>query len=106
MGLVWSLILHYQLGIGGDDPDPKRPTRASSPKKLLLEWVKANLPDMKVTNFTTDWNDGRTLSALVDSMKPGLIPNYATLDPANCLENTRRAMELAKENFGIPQVFF
>ena len=94
MGLVWSLILHYQLSIG-DDPAKKR----------LLEWVKANLPDMKVTNFTTDWNDGRTLSALVDSMKPGLIPNYAALDPAKSLENTRRAMELAKENFGIPQVF-
>ena len=121
LGLIWTLILRYQLGIGQEEeppapatevkagekkPEQRKTKKASqSAKKILLGWVQANLPDVKVTNFTTDWNDGRKLSALVDSMKPGLIPNYATLDPARALENTSKAMDLAEENFGIPQVF-
>ena len=78
--------------------------KKQSAKKLLVGWVKATLPNKEISNFSTDWNDGRNLSALVDHCKPGLIPNHASLDPSNRLENIRNAMDLAEDNFGIPQV--
>ena len=122
LGLIWTLIQRYQLGIGvpvEEEPAPsdgasaaplerKKTKKQASPsaKKLLLGWIRATLPDIGASNFTTDWNDGRRVSALVDKMKPGLIPNYATLDPADRLENTRNAMNLAEEHFGIPQVSY
>lgn len=128
LGLVWTLIQRYQLGIGApeEEPEPVTPTTTTpnttttatakpvekkkkkkpsqSAKKILLGWIQSTLPDIKVSNFTTDWNDGRKISALVDGMKPGLIPDHATLNPDDRLQNTSRALDLAEENFGVPQV--
>lgn len=37
-----------------------------TPKQRLLAWIKLRLPsDVPVTNFTSDWNDGVALGALV-----------------------------------------
>lgn len=123
LGLVWKLIQKYQLGIADhDEPEPApsakpkgsapaeaRPAKKekrvpSSAKAILLGWVQATLPGVQVKNFTSDWNDGLKLSALVDHMKPGLIPDHASLNPNDRLDNTTRALNLAEENFGIPQV--
>lgn len=110
---MWTLIQRYQLGIGAQQrdepkgPDGKKPKKkkpSASAKKLLLGWVKAAIPDQDVHNLTSDWNDGIKLSSLVDTLKPGLIPDHATLDPNNALANTQNAMNLAEEHFGIPQV--
>ena len=43
-----------------------------SPKQQLLAWVNQHVDaDRHVTNFTSDWKDGRTLAALVGSLAPG-----------------------------------
>ena len=55
-------------------------------------------------NFTTDWNDGVVIAALVDATAPGLCPEYATMDPQNALENASYAMKLADDWLGVPQV--
>ena len=91
--LLWQLIMHYQV------------TEANQGSKiLLLEWMKATLPDKDITNFTTDWNDGINLSALVDYCKPSLIPNHPFLEPSNAIENITKAMALAEEHLGIRQI--
>ena len=73
-------------------------------KQHILVWLNAALPGRCITNFTTDWNDGITLSALVDYCKPGLVPNLTTLDPNSGLHNLRNAMGLAEKHLSIPQV--
>ena len=50
LGLVWHLILRYQIG------KTKFP-----PKKLMLAWLKAVIPECHISNFTSDWNDGVAL---------------------------------------------
>ena len=116
LDLVWILILRYQLGIvqGASQADdvPKedkgekkeKNDAEGGVKKTLLAWVQANLPNTGVTNFHSDWNDGRKISALVDRMKPGLIPDHEHLNPENALDNIRKAMDMAEEHFGIPKV--
>ena len=91
--LLWQLIMHYQVTEANEES-----------KLLLLEWMNATLPDQNITNFTTDWNDGINLSALVDYCKPGLIPNHPFLEPSNAIENITKAMALAEEHLGIPQI--
>lgn len=59
---------------------------------------------MNIKNFTTDWNDGKALSSLVDSCAPGLIPDWDELQPCDALENTRTAMNLARDWLDIPQI--
>ncbi|XP_050514727.1 filamin-A isoform X1 [Diabrotica virgifera virgifera] len=93
LGLIWSLIVHYQIGRS------KFP-----PRKLMLSWLQAVLPECKVSNLTTDWNSGVLLSALVDYCRPGLFPHWRQLDRSNEIENCRRAMNIAQKDLGIPAV--
>lgn len=52
LGLLWSLIRHYQIGSQSKLP----------PKKLMLSWVNAVIhPHRRITNFGADWNDGIAL---------------------------------------------
>lgn len=50
--------------------------------------MQAVLPECRVTNFTTDWNSGIHLSALVDYCEPGLMPHWRHLDPNSRLVNS------------------
>ncbi|XP_026826378.1 filamin-A isoform X2 [Ooceraea biroi] len=93
LGLIWSLIVRYQIG------KSKFP-----PRKLMLSWLKAVLPECRVNNFTTDWNSGVYLSALLDYCKPGLFPYWRQLDPNDSVYNCRKAMEISKREFDIPMV--
>ncbi len=70
LGLIWSLIAHYQLGASNFPP-----------KKLMLAWLRAVLPDCGIKNFTSDWNNGICLSALINYCRPGLMPNWDKLNP-------------------------
>lgn len=46
----------------------------------LMNWIKIKLPtDLPVRNFTTDWNDGKAIGALVDSVAPGLCPDWEVI---------------------------
>ena len=106
LGLVWALIIRYQIATGQPGTIESKAARAKrlTAEKLLLGWMKTALPNNGVTNLTSSWNDGCNLSALVDYIQPGLIPDHATLDPEKRLENIRRAMDLAEKHLGIPQL--
>jgi hypothetical protein len=51
LGLIWRLILRYQIG------QTKTP-----PKKLILAWINAILPDHNLNNLTIDLNDGLAIA--------------------------------------------
>ncbi|XP_035712922.1 filamin-A isoform X3 [Folsomia candida] len=93
LGLIWSLIVRYQIGRS------KFP-----PKKLMLAWLRSVLPENEINNLTTDWRSGKNLSALVDYCRPGLIPNWRALNEHDGEKNCRVAMEVAKKELGVPIV--
>ena len=43
-------------------------------------------------------------SGILEYCKPGLFPNWRTMDRSNRVENCRRAMEVAEREFGIPML--
>ena len=96
-----TLIFHYQIGQYRPADKDRRPEGQAH--KILLSWVKAMLLTDDI-NFTTKWRDGLLLSALVDHCKPGLIPNHASLNPDNWLDNIQRAMDLAESELKVPKV--
>ncbi|KAJ8310288.1 hypothetical protein KUTeg_012153 [Tegillarca granosa] len=95
LGLIWHLIMRYQIS--------SRKTKAP-PKKLMIEWFRTALPELEINNFTGDWNDGILLHALIDYLRPGTSPNWRELHSKNRVENCRTAMVLAKEHLNIPRV--
>ncbi|XP_052216594.1 filamin-A-like isoform X3 [Dreissena polymorpha] len=94
-GLVWSLVQRYQIS-GKKSKAP--------PKKLMTIWFRSLLPDLDITNFTTDWNDGIALHALIDQIKPGVSPEWRKLRSEDRVENCRKAMLIAKEQLNVPRV--
>ena len=39
-----------------------------------MNWIYEKLPpELPVSNFTSDWNDGRAIGALVDACAPGQL---------------------------------
>ena len=111
LGLLWALILRYQIAApaptSSDTPtaESKEAKRKRvNAKKLLLDWINAVLPSDGINNFTTDWNDGLRLSSLVNYCQPGLIPNHASLNPENRLENVTHAMDVAENELGVPKI--
>eukprot|EP00013_Stygamoeba_regulata_P004058 CAMPEP_0177640878 /NCGR_PEP_ID=MMETSP0447-20121125/6776_1 /TAXON_ID=0 /ORGANISM="Stygamoeba regulata, Strain BSH-02190019" /LENGTH=546 /DNA_ID=CAMNT_0019142975 /DNA_START=46 /DNA_END=1686 /DNA_ORIENTATION=- len=95
LGLIWTLILRYQIKLAKKD---------ATAKKELLEWVQSKLPDHYIKNFSKDWNSGIAVCALVDSLRPGTIPNWRDLDPENGLENCELGINAAYNKLGVPRI--
>uniref|UniRef100_A0A8R1XX00 Calponin-homology (CH) domain-containing protein n=1 Tax=Onchocerca volvulus TaxID=6282 RepID=A0A8R1XX00_ONCVO len=99
LGLVWTLILHYSISkqIWDDHVGDATKVEDVSPKTKLMTWLKGKLPaGLPFTNFTSDWNDGILLGALVDSCAPDLEVDWRNWLPSQALHSTRTAMHLAK----------
>jgi len=95
LGLIWRMILHYQIGA----MTVKIPV-----KKVLLLWLQNVIPSQEIGNLTTNWNNGIALCALIDAIKPGTCPHYSQLQPQNALENCRLGLRLANQELGIPNI--
>jgi len=55
-----------------EDEDPAA-SKDQTPKQRLLEWVRSKIPEKNITNFSSDWNDGTAIAALVDALGPGQL---------------------------------
>ncbi|KAK7101853.1 hypothetical protein V1264_020173 [Littorina saxatilis] len=105
LGLIWTLILHYSISMPmweGEEPTPSE--GGPTPKQRLLNWIQSKVPDMPIKNFTTDWNDGRAIGALVDAVGPGLCPDWEDWNPKNGKNNAKEAMDAAEKWLDVPQL--
>ncbi|EGT48588.1 hypothetical protein CAEBREN_07537 [Caenorhabditis brenneri] len=97
LGLVWTLILHYSISMGWIQEKREDGEKEETPKQKLLNWIRNRLPGMPISNFTSDWNDGVALGALVNSMAPGALEDWENWSPNEALENTEKAMKSAQD---------
>ena len=91
LNLIWILIQHFQIGGHGIDTH-------------LLPWVNSLIPELNIKNFTTDWNDGVALCALIDHVQPGLCKNYASLNRKQAYENCLLGIQHAEEKLGVARI--
>eukprot|EP00808_Paulinella_micropora_P009439 g5513.t1 len=78
---------------------------AQNPKQLLLKWVNSQIKDSglaEVKNFTADWKDGKVLTALTDSLRPGVLP-LASMS-GDAYADCSAAINRAEEEFGLPSL--
>jgi len=94
LGLIWTLILHYQVAHGGDD----------NAKNDLLKWVRSKIPEYDIKNFNKDWNDGRALNGLVNALAAGSAPNHRNMDPSKKTENCQEGLDKGFEKLDIPKI--
>ncbi|XP_011794954.1 PREDICTED: filamin-C isoform X1 [Colobus angolensis palliatus] len=104
LGLIWTLILHYSISMPMWEDEDDEDARKQTPKQRLLGWIQNKVPQLPITNFNRDWQDGKALGALVDNCAPGLCPDWEAWDPNQPVENAREAMQQADDWLGVPQV--
>jgi len=95
LGLIWTIILRYQI--------QKIGVTGSSAKNDLLAWVRKQIPEYNINNFKDDWRDGRALCALGNSLEPGIV-DLSQMPNKSPLENARTGTEAAERELGIPPI--
>ena len=63
------------------------------------------LPQFNISNFITDWTDGRAFAALTNKCYPGMFPNHARLAKDDDLENLQTVFSTVKKKLGISANF-
>ncbi|KAM7537033.1 hypothetical protein Aperf_G00000060482 [Anoplocephala perfoliata] len=105
LGLIWTLILHYSITLPlWEGEDYNQGSSGPTPKQRLLAWLNSKLVERPVKNFTTDWNDGTAIGALVDACAPGLCPDWRDWEPKQKLRNATEAMNAAEQWLDVPQL--
>ncbi|GAB6025091.1 hypothetical protein CHUAL_010524 [Chamberlinius hualienensis] len=104
LGLVWSIILHWQ--VQDVMKDVTLEPHQTNLDKTLLAWcrqVTGGYQDVNVTNFTTAWTDGLAFNAIIHRFRPNLFDFKDVLkkDVNSRLEN---AFSLALEHLRITRL--
>ncbi|RXM36703.1 Utrophin [Acipenser ruthenus] len=104
LGLIWSIILHWQV------KDVMKAIMShlhqTNSEKILLSWVRQSTRpynQVNVLNFTTSWTDGLAFNAIIHKFKPGLFSweKVLKLSPVERLEH---AFNLAKQHLAIERL--
>jgi len=101
MGLIWTLILKYQVGKGMSGATGS--SGADQAKSELLKWVQNQVKpyNVPVNNFGNDWSDGKVLCALVNSLRPNTINMSGLNDPYNA---SKQGIDAAETELLIPRI--
>ena len=75
-----------------------------SARELMLNWIQATMPSWHITNFTSDWHDGRSLLSLIHEIKPDKVPPVGSLDPRKSISNCTLAIRTAKIYLKVPPI--
>ncbi|XP_006891866.1 PREDICTED: spectrin beta chain, erythrocytic [Elephantulus edwardii] len=101
LGLIWTIILRFQIQDIVVQTQEGRETRSA--KDALLLWCQmktAGYPHVNVTNFTSSWKDGLAFNALIHKHRPDLI-DFDKLKDSNARHNLEHAFEVADRQLGI-----
>ncbi|XP_053457041.1 spectrin beta chain, erythrocytic [Nycticebus coucang] len=101
LGLIWTIILRFQIQDIVVETQEGRETRSA--KDALLLWCQmktAGYPNVNVTNFTSSWKDGLAFNALIHKHRPDLI-NFDKLKDSNARHNLEHAFDVAERQLGI-----
>jgi hypothetical protein len=98
LGLIWTLILRFVIAGLSEE--------GLSAKQGLLLWCQKKTEpykNVKIDNFTTSWQDGLGLCALIHRHRPDLL-NYDELTKDNALANLNLAFDVAETHLNVPKI--
>ncbi|XP_072287539.1 spectrin beta chain, non-erythrocytic 4 isoform X2 [Pyxicephalus adspersus] len=101
LGLIWTIILRFQIQVIKIETEDNRETRSA--KDALLLWCQmktAGYPEVSIQNFTTSWRDGLAFSALIHRHRPDII-DFSKLTKSNATHNLQYAFNTAEQQLGL-----
>ncbi|XP_053146646.1 utrophin isoform X4 [Hemicordylus capensis] len=104
LGLLWSIILHWQ--VKDVMKDIMSDLQQTNSEKILLSWVRQSTrpySQVNVLNFTTSWTDGLAFNAVIHRHKPELL-SWAKVNKMSPTERLEHAFNVAKNYLGIEKL--
>ncbi|CAK1546843.1 unnamed protein product [Leptosia nina] len=104
LGLVWSIILHWQVHYHLKELMSE--LQQTNLEKTLLAWCRThtqNYSDVNVSNFTTSWSDGLAFNALLHRFRPHLF-DFSELRLRPAAERLEHAFALAQKHLFIDRL--
>lgn len=104
LGLLWSIILHWQ--VKDVMKDIMSDLQQTNSEKILLSWVRQSTrpySEVNVLNFTTSWTDGLAFNALLHSHKPDLF-SWDKVVRMSPVERMEHAFSEAQTYLGIEKL--
>ncbi|TRY57147.1 hypothetical protein DNTS_002628, partial [Danionella cerebrum] len=105
LGLIWSIILHWQ--VKDVMKDVMADLQQTNSEKILLSWVRQSLKnykDLNVVNFSSSWADGFAFNALIHSHRPELFSWSVVEQQENPIERLYHAFSVAEKSLGIDRL--
>jgi len=96
LGLIWTIILRYQIQRGEED--------GGGAKSELLKWVRSKIPEYDIKNFTSDWQNGKAITALAKACEPTLSVTLPKDFKNDAIQDALMGMNLAEKDMSIPKV--
>ncbi|XP_054426045.1 utrophin isoform X3 [Pteronotus mesoamericanus] len=104
LGLLWSIILHWQ--VKDVMKDVMSDLQQTNSEKILLSWVRQSTrpySQVNVLNFTTSWTDGLAFNALLHRHKPDLF-SWDRVVKMSPIERLEHAFNKAQTYLGIEKL--
>ncbi|XP_030052433.1 utrophin isoform X2 [Microcaecilia unicolor] len=104
LGLIWSIILHWQ--VKDVMKDIMSDLQQTNSEKILLSWVRQSTrpySQVNVLNFTTSWTDGLAFNAVLHRHKPELF-SWEKVVRMSPIERLEHAFTVAKNHLGIEKL--
>ncbi|CAH0731277.1 unnamed protein product, partial [Brenthis ino] len=104
LGLVWSIILHWQVHYHLKELMPE--VQQTNLEKALLGWCRThtqNYTGVRIENFTSSWSDGLAFNALLHHFRPQLF-DFTTLLRLTPAQRLEHAFALAQRHMNIDRL--
>ncbi|XP_069773508.1 spectrin beta chain, non-erythrocytic 1-like isoform X2 [Narcine bancroftii] len=104
LGLIWTIILRFQIQDITVETDDYRETRSA--KDALLLWCQmktAGYPNVNIRNFTSSWKDGLAFNALIHKHRPDLI-QFDKLKRSNAMHNLQNAFDISEKYLNVTKL--
>ncbi|XP_021088645.2 dystrophin isoform X3 [Mesocricetus auratus] len=105
LGLIWNIILHWQ--VKNVMKTIMAGLQQTNSEKILLSWVRQstrNYPQVNVINFTSSWSDGLALNALIHNHRPELFDWNSVVSQQSATQRLEHAFNIAKCHLGIEKL--
>ncbi|XP_066591797.1 spectrin beta chain, non-erythrocytic 5 isoform X2 [Prorops nasuta] len=107
LGLIWTIILRFQIQEIEIDVDEENETsEKKSAKDALLLWCQRKTngyPSVNIQDFTGSWRSGLGFNALIHAHRPDLV-DWSELQQNKNIDNLNYAFDVANTELGIPRL--
>ncbi|XP_062256096.1 plectin-like isoform X5 [Platichthys flesus] len=106
LGLIWTIILHFQVSIAIADIQVNGQSEDMTAKEKLLLWSQRmtdGYQGIRCDNFTTSWRDGKLFNAVIHKHCPRHI-DMGKVYRQNNVENLEQAFNVAEREMGVTRL--